>query len=91
MEEKFNIGDIVKFDISGTELSGTGEVLGKASNGICPTWIVLIKDRYTEKILGIKEKALVVQENFMEILLPHDALSQSNDELQGLDAVGGKL
>jgi hypothetical protein len=63
--EKFQIGDSVYFDVFGTELKGTGEILGKALGGICPMWMVLIKDRPTEEMKQLKEKALIVQENFI--------------------------
>ena len=76
--DKFNVGDIIKFDIEGTELKGTGEILGKASNGIIPHWIVLLKDRYTKEIIELSEKGLVIQENLISLLKLNDAKCEEN-------------
>jgi len=67
-EEKFQVGDYIGFNIFGTDLRGTGEVLGKALEGICPMWIVLIDERPTDTMRKIKEKALIIQENFMTLM-----------------------
>lgn len=68
MKEKFEIGDNVKFNVFGTDLTGTGEILGKALGGLCPMWIVLINERGTTYMKKIKEKALLIQEAALEKL-----------------------
>lgn len=64
-QEKFQIGNHIKFDVFGTDLRGTGKILGKGLGGICPMWIVLIEERPTDEMKNIEEKAILVQENFI--------------------------
>lgn len=66
MKEKFEIGDNVKFNVFGTDLTGTGEILGKGISGLCPMWIVLINERGTTYMKKIIEKALLIQEAALE-------------------------
>ena len=64
-KEKFKVGEYIEFDIIGSELRGTGEILGMSSLGLAPMWIVLIRERHTEEMMQLVEKALSVQECFI--------------------------
>jgi hypothetical protein len=61
--ESFEIGQKVKFEIKGTDIRGTGEILGRATRGaLLEAWIVLIKERNSEYMKSIPEKAVVIND-----------------------------
>jgi hypothetical protein len=65
-KEKFQVGDYVKFDIWGSNIRGTGRILGKGLGGLAPMWIILIDERPTDEMKNLVEKAILVQENVIE-------------------------
>jgi len=66
-QDKFRTGDHIKFDIKGTDLQGTGEILGRATDKfvIAPMWIVMLDKKLVHMNEEREEKAIIVQEVFI--------------------------
>lgn len=67
MNREFNIGQNVRVNIASKEsIQFNGKILGKANaNSIVKMWIVSLDEPLNDYTKTIKEKAIVVQANFI--------------------------